>query len=92
MAPLCTTVAGRFVSAAGTISTATNCAAASRNFFFHAKNWPLLRPRSLQNAATLCPLVLLRNQRPPLSPRFRFPLPHPSRVQRCAPLHKMGFR
>jgi len=42
---------------AGATSTATNFAAsASRNLFFHAKNCPFLRPRTLQNAATLCPL------------------------------------
>lgn len=51
--------ARRFVSATGATSTATNFAAsASRNLFFQAKNCPLLRLRSMQNAATLCPLWL----------------------------------
>lgn len=57
IAPLGGTADGRFASATGATSTATNRAAStSRNRFFQAKNCPLLRLRSRQNATTLWPL------------------------------------
>ncbi len=71
-APPYTTGASRLPSGgSGTTSTATNLAArvpsdeaappagaasVSRKRFFQAKNWLFGRPRSRQNAATLCPL------------------------------------